>query len=130
MGYPPQTHELASGSPAIDAGDDAQCPAVDERGIPRPVGAHCDIGAFEFAAPPTLVTGAATNITLTSATLHGTANPNGSATTAFFEYGQTMPYDSATPGQAIGAGTSPVAIDGESEYGDCRSGGSRWRRGR
>ena len=32
---------------------------------------------------PTVVTGAASAITLTSATLNGTVNPNGSATTAF-----------------------------------------------
>jgi hypothetical protein len=48
------THALAAGSPAIDAGDDAQCPATDQRSVVRPQGAHCDIGAVERAAavPP------------------------------------------------------------------------------
>lgn len=41
------THALLPGSPAIDAGDDASCPATDQRGMPRPQGPHCDIGAFE-----------------------------------------------------------------------------------
>ena len=34
-------------SPAIDTGDDASCPSTDQRGITRPQGAHCDIGAVE-----------------------------------------------------------------------------------
>lgn len=38
---------LQIGSPAIDAGDDATCEAVDQRGVGRPLGAHCDIGAYE-----------------------------------------------------------------------------------
>ncbi|HEX5837999.1 MAG TPA: right-handed parallel beta-helix repeat-containing protein, partial [Anaerolineales bacterium] len=43
-----QTMALGSGSPAIEAGNDADCPATDQRGISRPQGAHCDIGAYEF----------------------------------------------------------------------------------
>jgi len=42
------THALSPTSPAIDAGDDAQCPDTDQRGVPRPVGAVCDIGSFEY----------------------------------------------------------------------------------
>jgi predicted outer membrane repeat protein len=42
-----QTIPLLEGSSAIDAGDDVICPAADQRGIPRPQGTHCDIGAFE-----------------------------------------------------------------------------------
>ena len=41
------TTPLLPGSPAIDAGDDVTCPATDTRGIVRPFGPHCDIGAFE-----------------------------------------------------------------------------------
>src|SRR5262249_36151043 len=36
------------GSPAIDAGNAANCPADDQRGIARPQGAQCDIGAVEL----------------------------------------------------------------------------------
>jgi CSLREA domain-containing protein len=41
-------------SPAVDAGNDAACPAIDQRGVIRPQGPHCDIGAVELAAssPP------------------------------------------------------------------------------
>ena len=42
---------LATNSPAIDAADDTACPLTDERGVARPVGAHCDIGAFEYNNP-------------------------------------------------------------------------------
>jgi hypothetical protein len=42
------------GSPAIDAGDDSVCPVTDQRNIPRPIGPHCDVGAFEFVPAPAL----------------------------------------------------------------------------
>ena len=35
------------GSPAADAGDPAACPPEDHRGVERPQGAGCDIGAYE-----------------------------------------------------------------------------------
>jgi hypothetical protein len=46
------THGLAPGSPAIDAVPAGNpCPAADQRGVTRPVGARCDSGAFEFVPP-------------------------------------------------------------------------------
>ncbi len=48
-GGPTQTHALLPGSPAIDAGSgDCPPPATDQRGLARPQGAACDIGAFEL----------------------------------------------------------------------------------
>ncbi len=44
--------------------------------------------------PPTVTTGAASGITATDATLNGTVNPNGFASTAQFEYGLTDTYGS------------------------------------
>ena len=46
-GGPTQTFAVLTGSPAIDAGTDTGCPADDQRGTARPIGAHCDIGAYE-----------------------------------------------------------------------------------
>jgi hypothetical protein len=46
-GGPTDTLALLPGSPAINAGGSAGCPATDQRGVPRPKG-HCDIGAFQF----------------------------------------------------------------------------------
>ena len=43
-----QTHSLQPGSPAIDAGDNAQCPGTDQRGAGRPVNGVCDVGSYEF----------------------------------------------------------------------------------
>jgi parallel beta helix pectate lyase-like protein len=47
-GGPTQTLAIFAASPAIDSGDPA-CPptAGDQRGVSRPQGARCDIGAFE-----------------------------------------------------------------------------------
>ena len=42
-----QTMSLGAGSPAIDAGDNASCATTDQRGVARPQGPHCDIGAYE-----------------------------------------------------------------------------------
>lgn len=50
-GGPTHTHALLPGSPAIDAGTIAGCPTTDQRGIPRPQGSTCDIGATEFGLP-------------------------------------------------------------------------------
>jgi hypothetical protein len=43
------THALLTGSPAIDKGTNIGCPPTDQRGMPRPLGARCDIGAYEFS---------------------------------------------------------------------------------
>jgi beta-glucanase (GH16 family) len=47
-GGPTPTHALMAGSPAIDAADDTVCPAADQRGVTRPQGSGCDVGAYEF----------------------------------------------------------------------------------
>ena len=48
-GGPTFTHQLLSGSPAIDAGGPA-FPPTDQRGVVRPQGPASDIGAFEADA--------------------------------------------------------------------------------
>lgn len=42
------TMALGSGSSAIDAGTNTVCPATDQRGVSRPQGSQCDIGAYEY----------------------------------------------------------------------------------
>ncbi len=54
-GGPTPTLTLLPTSTAINAGDDATCAMApmssrDPRGQDRRVGAHCDIGAFEYVA--------------------------------------------------------------------------------
>jgi hypothetical protein len=48
-GGPTLTHALQAGSPAINNASAAGCPATDQRGVARPQGAACDVGAFELA---------------------------------------------------------------------------------
>ena len=48
-GGPTVTHALLPGSPAINTANNATCAATDQRGVARPFGGMCDIGAFEFA---------------------------------------------------------------------------------
>lgn len=47
-GGPTATMAILAGSPAIDRGLTGYCPATDQRGITRPSGAGCDIGAYEL----------------------------------------------------------------------------------
>jgi CSLREA domain-containing protein len=86
-------------SPAIDAGDNAHCPATDQRGVPRPQGAACDIGAYESGAVP-------------PATATPTSNPTGTPTftappTAIQSPTPTTPV--ATPTPPPTAAQSPTA---------------------
>jgi CSLREA domain-containing protein len=52
-GGPTMTMALKAGSPAVDQGGTAAtgCPVADQRGVPRPQGPACDIGAFEKRVP-------------------------------------------------------------------------------
>jgi hypothetical protein len=50
-GGPTLTRALGAGSPAIDAGDDSNCPPEDQRHFARTDG-RCDIGAFEVGGVP------------------------------------------------------------------------------
>src|SRR5262249_24417405 len=60
-GGPTATHTLVTASPALDVSPaDADCAPTDQRGVPRPQGPACDIGAVELVpgvAIPTEVCG-------------------------------------------------------------------------
>jgi hypothetical protein len=43
-----QTMAIGDGSPAINAAEDTDCPDTDQRGVTRPLGSHCDMGAYEY----------------------------------------------------------------------------------
>jgi hypothetical protein len=59
---------------------------------------------------PTVATGAATSISRIGATLNGSVNPNGAATTDWFEYGTTTSYNSATATAPAGSGTAALSV--------------------
>ena len=60
--------------------------------------------------PPTAVTLPATSVTGISAVLNAGVNPNGGATTAYFQYGPDTNYGSVTPMTALAAGNVQVAV--------------------
>jgi hypothetical protein len=62
------------------------------------------------ATPPTVTTGSASNIAESNATVNGTVNPNGQATTYYFKYGTTTAYGLQTTPSGAGSGTGPVAV--------------------
>jgi hypothetical protein len=63
-----------------------------------------------LAAPPVTVTVDATDITPIGATLHGTVDPRGLETNAWFQYGLTKKYGNRTPAGSVGAGVGAVAV--------------------
>jgi lysophospholipase L1-like esterase len=72
-----------------------------------------EIRSFSTAFPaPAATTGDATNITTTGATFHGTVNPNGLSTEAWFEYGtdNTLATFIPTTPQPQGAGTADMPV--------------------
>jgi sugar lactone lactonase YvrE len=62
------------------------------------------------AAAPTVVTGAATNISSTTATLNGTINAQGTPTSYRFKYGTTTSYGSLTSITTDGSGMADVGV--------------------
>ena len=69
--------------------------------------------SFVTTVPPTVVTGAATSITTSGATLNGTVNPNGTATAPAFQY-STSPQFTPTVQTVVGSGfnhPNGVAVD-------------------
>jgi hypothetical protein len=106
-GGPTDTVAILPGSPAVDTG--AGCPPTDQRGVSRPRGRSCDIGAYELALPA-VGTGSASSIGFSTATVDGTIDPSFHETRFFFQYGRTNAYGSSTPARNLsGNGNVPVS---------------------
>jgi streptogramin lyase len=84
------------------------CNATKE-GYNGPTGWGTPDGVFSNAGPYA-VTGMATGIGKTEATLTGTVNPNGVETKYYFEYGTTTSYGTKTAEVSDGSGTSNVEV--------------------
>lgn len=67
-------------------------------------------GIFSTSAAPAVVTGAASDVSVTSAKVAGTVDPNGRATTWWFEYGTSTSYGSKTADKSAGSGTSAADV--------------------
>ena len=80
------THDFPDSSPLVDAANQALCNGMigeqrDQRGVPRPVGAGCDIGAIEYIVGLTVedITIVETNSGTTNAVFTISRNDNGDA---------------------------------------------------
>jgi hypothetical protein len=62
------------------------------------------------ATKPTVRTGGATEVAQSSANVHGTVNPQGGATTYYFQYGLTRKYGAQTAVTPAGAGAKAVRV--------------------
>jgi hypothetical protein len=66
-------------------------------------------GAQAAVTAPAVSTTAATNLTSSGAALNGTVNPNGQATTYYFQFGTTTAYGLQTTPASAASGTANVA---------------------
>jgi hypothetical protein len=102
------TIALRPGSAAIDAEPSgAGCPGTDERGVPRPQRAACDVGAYE-SAPPGLTHVNATATGPTTATVTADVDPHLQDTTVVVRSGPSASYGSSS--QAVDAGSSEGVV--------------------
>jgi len=110
-GGPTQTQALGSGSAALGAIPAASglCVGHDQRGVARPAGTPCDIGAYQVAAPAA-VTGDVSGVSSTGATVAGSVTVNDPSATVHFDYGQSAAYGSATTTRTLGPGVTPTAV--------------------
>jgi CSLREA domain-containing protein len=108
-GGPTQTMRLQPGSAAIDQvpASGAGCPATDQRGVARPSGTACDIGAYE-SAPPKVTTGPTSQISMNGGTVSATIIANAADATVQFQYGTSTAYGSSTM-QQTATGLTPVS---------------------
>ena len=101
------TDALQGGSVAIDAGAGTGCPATDARGVPRPQGSACDMGAFEVAGSALALTD--------SAPAHATAG---------LPYDLTITVKNTGPGPSTNTMVSDHLQAGMTLYGVTQSQGS------
>ena len=69
------------------------------------------VAAAQNPTPPVVATAAASSIARDAATITGTVDPNGAATTYEIQYGTTSSYGLRSTARSAGSGTEPVAIE-------------------
>jgi hypothetical protein len=67
------------------------------------------VGAGASAAPPSVSTNGAGSVGPASARLNASVNPNGHATTVYFQFGTSTGYGTNTAAKSVGSGTKAVA---------------------
>jgi phosphodiesterase/alkaline phosphatase D-like protein len=66
---------------------------------------------FTTLTPPDAVTGSASSVTASSATLNGTVDPNGRSTTFYFEYGTSTSYGTKTAAKSAGSAANAQSVN-------------------
>jgi CSLREA domain-containing protein len=124
-GGPTDTRALPGISPAIDAGDNATCEPTDQRGVTRPQGPACDIGAYERIPGPDCSQAAASpnllwppNHKLVPIQITGVADPGrGAVTLSVTSIFQDEPVHSPGSGNTgpdgTGVGTAAPSVRAE-----------------
>ncbi len=106
-GGPTQTMALLPGSPAVNAGA-SRCDPNDQRGVSRPEGGVCDIGAYELA-PPVGGFASVLSLTASAATIIVSAgNPDIQPGAISLQYGTTNGYGATTTAQSLPSLVPPV----------------------
>jgi CSLREA domain-containing protein len=122
-GGPTDTQALLAGSPAIDAGDNATCQPTDQRGVTRPQGPACDIGAYELVEAPDCSHAAASpnllwppNHKFVPIQITGVTNPGGGPVTITVT--SVFQDEPVTHGpDATGVGTATASVRAERDGG-------------
>ena len=109
------TLETADSNGPIATGSPITYSATEPAGTSVQVSFAGNIKPSGVAPPPqapTVTTGSATGVTSAAATIAGTVNPNGLASTYHFEYGTTTSYGSVAPvpDGSAGSGTTATAV--------------------
>ncbi len=109
-GGPTQTIPLLPGSSAIDAGDDATCASTDQRGITRPQGSHCDIGAFEVV-PITFTTSSSAPLCSYSSDGSITISASGGTGMLTYSVDNGSTFQASDVFNSIAGGTYNIAVE-------------------
>ncbi len=118
-------HPLLSDSPAIDAGTCTGAPETDQRGVARPQGTTCDIGAYEYgsgpAQPVLSVTPASQNVAASGGTATFTVSNTGTGTMNWTAAVSGASWLSVTSGSS-GTGSGTVTLNAQANTGAERTG--------
>lgn len=92
-------------------------PAGSQGSYPVTITAHSSFGqdttqsfTLTITGAPKATTSPAGNVTTSSATVHGTVNPEGLSTTYYFQYGTSAGYGSQTASASAGSATGDQAV--------------------
>jgi hypothetical protein len=96
---------------AVASGSPARAAALGLVALAIGLAALCSLaGETAVAAAPVVSTGPASNVTSSSATLHGSINPNGSTVSFVFQFGTTRHYGGQTPAVVAGGGNKTIRV--------------------